>query len=188
MLIVQSIKLIAINLIIGFCCLSFVQTSLAQVSTDISAQLQIYPTGVIPGIALERSISDRGRIAFRIGYNSFDHRDLGVQSTEVGGGAGFSVGYQHYFTSDFRALNVEIKNDFWFNSVDWTNAETMTEGKTNITVLQPTAIIGYTILTSSDIVIRPTVGFGWEWNVRTEGEPTGEGAIGLIGISVGKRL
>lgn len=188
MLMIQSIKRTAINIIIGMCCLSFAQTSFAQGSTDVSVQLQVYPTGIIPGITIDRSISDKGRVALRLGYNSFDHRDLGVQTTEVGGGPGFSIGYQHYFKNDFRGLHLEFKNDFWFSNIDWTNVDTMTEGETSITVLQPTASIGYTIVTSSKIVIRPIIGFGWEWNVRTDGEPTGEGAIGLIGVSVGKRF
>jgi len=75
--------------------------------------------------------------------------------------------------------------------VDYANTDpdfNVTEGQTSITVLQPTANIGYTIITSSTFVIRPTLGFGWEWNVRTEGEPTGQGAIALIGVSVGKRF
>ncbi len=181
-------KRISQLIILGIGLISFAQISLAQRTTDVSIQLQVYPTGILPGITIDRAISDNGRVALRLGYNSFDHRDLGVQTTEVGGGPGFSVGYQHYFKNDFRGLHLEFKNDFWFSNIDWTNVDTMTEGETSITVLQPTASIGYTILTSSDIVIRPILGFGWEWNVRTEGEPTGQGAIGLIGISVGKRF
>ncbi len=172
-------------------CFLFALTLAAQRPTDVSVQLQVYPTGFIPGISAEKSISDKGRLGLRIGANIFDHRDLGEQDEEIGQGFGFSIDYQHYFKQGFKGLHLEFKNDFWFNNIDWRNFlndDVISEGETNITVIQPTLSLGYTILTNSNLVIRPTIGFGLEWNVRTEGEPTGEGPIGLIGISVGKRF
>ena len=172
-------------------CSLFALSIAAQRPTDVSFQLQVYPTGIIPGISAEKSISDKGRIGARIGANLFDHRDLGEQDDEIGWGVGFSIDYQHYFKQNFEGWHLEFKNDFWFSNVDWTNFPEngdIVEGETDITVIQPTVSLGYTILSNSNLVIRPTIGFGLEWNVRTDGEPTGEGPIGLIGISIGKRF
>ena len=62
-----------------------------QKSTDLVFELQAYPTGIIPGFKLERQLSDRSTFLLRIGYNAFDHRDLGVHDSETGGGFGFSA-------------------------------------------------------------------------------------------------
>ncbi len=154
--------------------------------TDLSAQVQLYPTGLIPGVKIDHSISTHGRLSLRLGANIFDHQDLGVQEMEVGSGFGFSMGYQRYLRDDFTGLHLELKNDVWWNTVDWqTDAF---NGTSEIVVLQPTLNLGYTTFLGSSFFISPSVGFGWEWNVLVDGEPTGQGAIGLLGLSAGIRL
>lgn len=156
--------------------------------TDISAQVQLYPTGLIPGVKVDHSVGPHSRLSLRVGANIFDHKDLGVQDSEVGDGLGFSLGYQYYFIEDKTGLHLELKNDVWWNSVAWVNNEALTSGDTDIIVIQPTINLGYTFIIGSRVVISPSVGFGLEWNVRTMGEPTGEGPIGLVGLSAGIRL
>ena len=79
-----------------------------------------------------------------------------------------------------------IKSDVWFNTIDWTTGSE--SGTTDITVIQPTAEIGYQFLGQSGFFISPSIAFGAEWNVSTRGEPTGQGAILLVGVQVGKRF
>ena len=158
----------------------------ASSQTDIAAQVQLYPTGLIPGVKIDHSIGTYSRLSFRLGANIFDHRDLGFQEMEEGSGFGFSVGYQYYFNSGFEGLHVELKNDVWWNSVDWQTDNF--NGTTDIVVLQPTLNLGYTMFWGSSFFISPSLGFGWEWNARVSGAPTGQGAIGLIGLSAGVRL
>jgi hypothetical protein len=55
-------------------------------------------------------------------------------------------------------------------------------------VLQPTLEAGWGFVVGEKIVFTPTVAFGFEINVKTEGEPTGEGAIVLLGINLAYRL
>ena len=69
--------------------------TLAQ--TDLSLEVQVYPTGLLPGISIDQSISEKGVFYARVGANLFDHRDLGVQEEEEGSGWGFSLGYKNYF-------------------------------------------------------------------------------------------
>ncbi len=154
--------------------------------TDLSAQIQLYPTGLIPGVKIDHSVGTFSRLSLRLGANLFDHRDLGVQDMEEGSGFGFSVGYQRYLRDDYSGLHLELKNDVWWNTVDWqTNAF---NGTTEIVVLQPTLSLGYTMFLGYSFFISPSIGFGWEWNVVVSGSPTGEGAIGLLGLSAGIRL
>ena len=60
-------------------------------------------------------------------------------------------------------------------------------GKTDITVLQPTIQLAYIFL-KNDWLFTPHLAFGFEINVKTEGEEVGEGAILLGGISIGRRF
>jgi len=67
-------------------------------------------------------------------------------------------------------------------------ADQRIEGHTSITVIQPTVELGYLFILGKSLHMTPSIAFGWEWNAKTDGEPTGEGAILLLGISVGKRF
>ena len=156
--------------------------------TDISAQVQLYPTGIIPGLKIDKSIGAHSRLSLRLGANIFDHEDLGVQDEEVGEGFGFSVGYQYYPAENKIGLHLELKNDIWWNSVEWVDNERSISGSTDIIVVQPTINLGYTFMLGSRVAISPSAGLGLEWNVKTEGEPTGEGPIGLVGLSAGIRI
>lgn len=164
---------------------------LGQSHFDVSFEFQAYPTGLIPGIRLEKSLNNNSSAHLRLGYNWIRHRDLGQHDDERGDGYGFSIGYKRYLSEDKKGFSLCIKNDFWWNSIDWKD-ESDTSGQVDlgtseITVIQPTLELGYTILTKS-LIFTPSLAFGFEWNVRTVGEPTGEGAILLVGFQLGKRF
>ena len=162
----------------------------AQATNDVSLELQVYPTGVIPGLRFETSTGEQSSISFRIGYNIVRHRDLGVHQDERGGGIGGSLGFRKYFKPEFKGWSISLKTDVWFNKIDWYDigrTDERIEGETSITVLQPTAALGYTFVNSS-FSITPTLSFGYEWNVKTVGEPTGQGSIILIGVQLGRRF
>lgn len=161
---------------------------LSQAQTDIGIELQAYPTGFIPGVSVDHSISDKGMIHARLGANLFDHRDLGVHDSETGSGWGGSLGYHHYFSEGQKGLFAGVRADVWSNHVEWSDNSPVLMGETDIIVLQPTLQLGYTMRSESGWYIKPALGFGIEWNVQTEGEPTGEGAILLLGVQVGKRF
>ena len=159
---------------------------ITQAQTTLNGELQVYPTGLIPGVRIENQISEKTLIHLRVGLNLFDHRDLGVQDEERGWGYGFTIGAARSLGSS--RLSLGVRNDFWFNTVDWVrgvNNPSPLSGETSITVVQPTAELTYSIRTGS-LHIRPSIAFGLEWNVRTEGQPTGEGPILLVGLIVGK--
>ncbi len=159
---------------------------------DLAAEVQLYPTGFMPGLRGEIGFQSKNAVHVRLGYNLLDHGDAGVHEDEKGGGPGFSIGYKRYFGAGFRRWYVGPKIDWWFNSVDWKDNIGLSNeisGNTDVVVFQPTVEFGYAFLVVNEhIIISPNFAVGYEINVITEGEPTGEGAILLLGILIGKRF
>lgn len=171
---------------------SYAQESESKRSIEVGIEMQAYPTGIIPGINLEVGISDQDALNLRVGYNLFNHRDLGVQEEETGGGFGFTLGYRHYFKPQVSGLFLGARSDVWFNSVDWTNGigtPAMASGTSDIVVLQPTLEAGYKMRSKNEhFALAPTLAFGAEINVQSNGEDVGQGAIVLIGVIVDFKL
>jgi len=167
----------------------FALTITAQSQTDISLEAQIYPTGFIPGITIDKHIGTRDVFYLRVGFNFFNHRDLGVQLNEEGKGYGFSLGYKRYLNQNQTGFRYGLKTDLWLNKVNWANINSFgpVNGETRITVIQPTGEVSY-VWNFENIFFAPSLAFGFEWNVKTKGEPTGEGAILLVGAQIGKRF
>ncbi len=157
---------------------------------DAHFELQIYPTGIIPGIRLEKNFAKKNAAHIRVGFQLINHWGLGVQEEEKGYGYGTSFGYKRYFKEEFKGFSLGAKCDLWQNFISWKNdagTAMETSGKTEIYVVQPTLELSYTFLKNKDLLIVPNAAFGFEWNVKTEGLATGEGPIFLIGILIGKR-
>ncbi len=156
----------------------------------IAFEFQAYPTGLIPGLRFEKNVGSQSAWHFRLGYNWIRHRDLGKHDDERGDGLGFTIGHQRYFKQTHTGWHLGLRSDIWWNTIDWKDrlAGGDEAGTTEITVIQPTLSLGYAKLFGDALVFTPTVSIGWEWNVRTSGEPTGEGAILLIGFHIGKQL
>ena len=174
-------------------CLTYVTaTGQSNKSYDIGLEIQAYPTGVIPGLHFEYGLSDKNGLFARVGYNIVNHRDLGVQDNEKGGGFGFSVGYRRYFKADRQGFFLGARADLWFNKIDWKenpNLITEVQGRTEITVFQPTAEAGYVVdLKKGNWSFVPSIAFGAEINVKTSGRPVGEGAVLLLGFTFRKRF
>ena len=160
-------------------------------SFDVGLEVQAYPTGVIPGIHLEWGVGSQDGLLARIGYNVVRHRDLGVHGDERGGGFGFTLGYRRYFKENRNGFFLGAKSDLWFNKLEWkdnVNLITEVKGETDVTVLQPTAEAGYVMNFDGGWIFVPSIAFGAEINIKTEGEDVGEGAVLLLGFTFGKRF
>ncbi len=161
-----------------------------QAQDDANFELQVYPTGIIPGIRLEKNFALKHAAHIRVGAQFINHWGFGVQEKEWGYGYGTSFGYKRFYKEDFQGYSLGLKCDLWQNFISWKNDPNTTmetSGKTEIYVIQPTLEFGRTFLKNKNRIITPTIAVGFEWNVRTEGQPTGEGAILLIGVLIGKR-
>ncbi len=148
---------------------------------QIGIEIQTYPTGQIPSLNYAYSFGENAAIEARIGYNFVDHRDLGVQDDEKGGGFGGSIGYAHRIWS---LLRLGVRTDIWWNEIDWKmDPDTPQEvtGTTNVTVFQPTLTLDYPI-PLGNWFLTPRIAFGAEINVQTDGEEVGQGAILLGGV------
>lgn len=160
-------------------------------NSSIGLEFQVYPTGLIPGIRYEIAFSEKDHLLFRFGYNWFRHRDLGVHSDEKGDGLGFTLGYKYSLKPADNNWSLAFKNDFWWNSVEWYDMagnDLLIRGQSSIFVLQPSIELSHNWNLGSGLKIAPSISFGFEWNLHTRGEPTGEGAIILLGIQLMKAL
>ncbi len=158
---------------------------------DLGLEAQQYPTGYLLGLRAELELQEKQSLSLRLGYNGLDHQDFGVHESEIGGGFGGSIGYRYYFKAPRRGIYLGAGVDLWNNVIDWKDnigASDEIVGESTILVLQPTAQIGYLFLLNNHWIITPTLAFGAEINIQTEGEPTGEGAILLWGLNLAYRL
>ena len=173
-------------------CTAQAQVGLIPAFIDVEAELQAYPTGLIPGVRISFPLGTKSTFHLRGGYNIVRHEDQGVHEDERGGGGGFSLGLDRFLKTTDTGFFVGLRSDLWFNEIDWKdNIGTAEElrGTSRVTVLQPTAELGY--LWSFDhgrLLLTPSIAFGYEINIKTEGAPTGEGAILLVGLRLGHRF
>lgn len=174
--------------------LFFIPASLFAQSS-FSIETDAYPAGIIPGIRFDYDLGTNSYLTSRIGYNFTDRKDYGENDNEEGGGLGFGLGY---LRSNFLTENlaVHVRTDLWFMDIDWQQKgliicdpfscpNAVATGTTEITVLQPTIGIEYHLPLASKLFLSPSLSFGYEINIRTEGREVGEGAILFGGISFG---
>lgn len=181
--------LITIGLLLCFLGLA-TQHSAQDRIFDLGFEFQAYPTGLIPGLRLESGFGEQHAVHLRLGYNWLRHQGFGVHEDERGDGFGFTAGYKYYFKPGFQKWFLGVKNDVWWNEVDWKDnigQSGEVSGTTNITVVQPTVEGGITLPVGDNWFFSPSLAFGFEINVVTEGEPTGEGPIVLLGFTFGRR-
>ena len=154
--------------------------------SSLAFEFQAYPTGIIPSITYERFISKTDAWHARIGRQIIRHGDEGVFEDERGEGLGGSLGYRRYWPSGF---SLGARLDLWANSLDW--ADNIGEpdeirGHTDIIVLQPTVEVSWRKFFTQRWFIQPSFAAGFEINIITDGEDTGEGFIPLGALAVGR--
>lgn len=158
----------------------------AQKTTNsIGAELQAYPRGVIPGVTFEHTRKTHNAFHLRTGLNITDHKNSGKHDDEWGNGFGFTIGYRYYFTTVKNGLFIGARSDLWYMNIKWRNElpnVNIAEGNSKVTVLQPTAEIGYMFPVSKQFSIALATEQGIELNIHTKGEKTGHGFISLVGI------
>lgn len=190
----ETIKTISILSRKAICALFLLLSStlVSAQKIDIGPEVQAYPTGILSGVRADFGFKEFNTIHLRVGYNLVRHRDLGEHEDERGGGFGFSLGYKRYFKPGFQKWFLGLRSDLWFNDIDWKdNIGLINEirGNTDVTVFQPTLEGGYTLLMGEGKwFFSPSIAFGAEINVDTDGAEVGQGAILLVGFSIGKRF
>lgn len=159
-------------------------TGLAQFGAGFEAQL--YPAGTIFTLRGELKLDDNDLLLGYLGGNYTDRRDWGEHDDEDGIGPGFGAGWRHFLRADHTGWHFGARADLWFLRIDWQDPGR--SGTTDVTVLQPTAVAGYTWQLGGNWVVDLNLGLGAEINVRTDGEEVGSGAIALIGAGTSFRF
>ena len=168
-------------------------TLFAQSPWSLAFEFQAYPTGLIPGLRTDYHFNQHHSLHARLGYNWIRHGNNGVQDDERGGGFGGTLGYRYYFRENRSGWLLGGRTGLWRNTMDWQDKDEagniLQQGTSKIIVLQPTAEAGYLFpLGSSSWFFTPSLAFGIEVNIKTEGAQVGEGWIVLFGFSLGKRF
>ena len=142
----------------------------------MSVEAQGYPTGIITTAIFGMQTCQKTCYYIRAGYNYTDRKSAGKQINERGGGPGFGIGLDNTIIT--KNLRFGFRADLWRMKIDYRqNSSTET---TRITMIQPTALLSWQLIPN----IYVSASFGWEFNIRTQGEPVGEGSILLIGLGV----
>lgn len=152
----------------------------------LGLEIRQYPTGTIPvgqyRFPLNQSVEGLAVLGLNVAY----HGDQGIQSNESGLGFGGGIGVRDAVLKSFF---VGGRLDFWKMSINWTNASNPNEapsGTSRFLIVQPTLEIGSNFFVFNHRVwITPTLSFGGEFNTFDSGQPTGHGAIVLLGVAVG---
>lgn len=155
-------------------------------TTDAGAEIQWYPAGGIMAIHLAFNAKLHHSFYTRLGYNMANRKNFGKHDDEQGGGFGATFGYRYYIKYKPVGFFLGGRTDLWALNIDWKQGTE--SGTSKVTVFQPTAELGYTFLINDQVFITPTFTNGFEINIKTRGEPVGEGFITLLGLSAGIRF
>ncbi len=169
--------------------------SLQSQNHDLGIEFQAYPAGTITGLRYEIGF-DNQSVNARVGYNAANRRDWGEHPNEEGGGLGGSLGYRYYFNEIRKDFFLGLRAGIWQLDIDWLddcNGEINVEncdrnGVSETLVFQPTAEMGWLFVFNEKWIVTPSISYGLEINVQTQGEEVGQGDILLGGLSIGYRF
>lgn len=150
-----------------------------QLRPEIGLGSQLYPTGLIVTAHATIPVSRRVDLSALGGFNLADRGDFGEHAQEEGDGGGFGLRWRWHFRPDGNGFHLGMRTDLWFLTIDWTDPGSA--GVTKVTVLQPTGLVGWRRVLGPHVAFEVSAALGAEINVRTRGEPVGEGAILLGG-------
>ena len=178
-------------LVIWFACCFVIVNAQDASSFNMGVEVQWYPAGYQFMLAGEYDFNAHHAVQARLGYNLARRKDFSpYNDLENGGGLGFTLGYRYYLGEKNNGLFLGARTDLWALTIDWEDADQVPNaGTTKITVLQPTAEVGYMhTFEESPLAIGVNAAAGYEVNVVTKGEAVGEGAIGLFGVMMRYKL
>ena len=158
---------------------------------SLGIEFQAYPTGIIPGISFTKATKNKGELLLRLAANIIDHKDFGVQDSEIGAGFGGGLGFRKALPFGNQRFYLGFRTDLWRNTLDWETSNDLVffAGTTKVWVLQPTAELGLKLQKdATNWIFQPSLSFGREINIKTEGAELGQGWIALLGFSVLRQL
>ena len=158
--------------------------STAAMAAEPYAELRAYPAGGIASIGALFPYDRQTELGIAVAYNRAERGDAGEHDHESGDGFGIGIEARRFHSASASGWFYGVRAELFQLDIDWRD-DTGARGHSDITVLQPTARLGYRFaLPGSGLKLELAGGLGAEINLATEGEKVGEGAIGLIGIAL----
>ena len=152
-------------------------------------ELQAYPAGLIGVGSWDVSLNYPVELRVHAGLNVTRRQDWGKHNDERGMGPGFGADAT-WMLNRLAPFWIGVRADYWFLDIDWedpdgANTDAVRRGSTNVQVFQPTVRLGWRKALSG-LNIDVSTALGAEFNVQTDGEAVGQGAILLIGLRVSR--
>ena len=141
----------------------------------------VYPAGVIGMVRGAVPLSGAWTLEAAAGANVTDRGDWGVHLRESGWGPGGGLGVR--WAPRPRGPWVGARAELWALAIDWADLPTQPQGITHVLVFQPGVRAGWRWRPAA-LLVDLMLAFGREINLRTSGQPVGEGWIALAGVSV----
>lgn len=152
-------------------------------AAEPSVELRAYPAGAIVSAGLHWPIDARSEWGASLLYNRAERGDAGEHEDESGDGFGVGVEARRFHGAARSGWFYGLRAELFQLDIDWRDPGTT--GSSEITVLQPTARLGYRLAPlSSSLSLELAASLGAEINLETDGEEVGEGAIGLVGVAL----
>ena len=147
-------------------------------------ELRAYPAGGIVSAGVLFPYSAQWELGVSALYNRAERGDAGRHVDESGDGFGIGVEARRFHRSTRTGWFHGVRAELFQLDIDWRDPGNR-RSSSEITVLQPTARIGYRLAPASATTsLELAVGLGAEINLETDGEKVGEGAIGLLGVAL----
>ncbi len=176
-------RFLALLLLLGSCASSPSSAPLTEApGLRLGWDLEAYPAGVVGAVRLEQDLSADSAISYRVGWDQSDRRDWGKHDHESGGGPGLGLGYTHWMEPGHQGWFWGGQIDLWQLDIDWRDDSPARRGSTDVFMVQPTALLGYSLAARSSWRLDWTVSLGAEINVDTDGEDVAQGAVLLLGL------
>lgn len=152
-------------------------------AADLYAEARAYPAGGIFSIGALLPYGPQNELGISALYNVAERGDAGQHDDESGEGFGLGIEARRFHASAHKGWFYGVRGELFQLGIDWRDPGR--RGSSDITVLQPTARLGYRwTLPGRQLSLELAGGLGAEINLATDGEAVGEGAIGLLGLAI----
>ncbi len=157
----------------------------AQSGEGVNVELRAYPSGEIFSVGWQRLLGPTDVGTASVLYNRAERGNNGRHDDEHGRGGGVSYAWDHFLTAERLGWSFEGRADLSRLRINYRDGNL--SGQSSITVLQPTLGVGYSIPLGEQWRLRFGASVGAEINLRTKGSKVGDGAIGLLSLSIAPR-
>ena len=153
-------------------------------AADLYAEARAYPAGGIFSVGALFPHGQQNELGISALYNVAERGGAGEHDAESGEGFGLGLEARRFHAASRSGWFYGARAELFQLEIDWRDPGSR-RGRSDITVLQPTARVGYRwALPGGTLSLELAGGLGAEINLATDGEAVGEGAIGLLGFAI----